>query len=388
MTNKIQTFVIVGGGYAGINLLKKLRKVFNNELSNGDIRVVLVDKNVYHFKKVKLFKGIVEEEVSNLQIPLTNYGDQSIEFLQGEVFTIQPEKQQLLIRTNSDEIIQLDYDKLILATGSVGCKVDPQKGGIVLNNMREAKRIRTEILNQLSSSRTVKIAIAGAGITGIETAAEISTWLNKEMRIKGVQNKTIEVILINSKHKLLSEVPNQVSTKLEKRLNKLGVKVLHNQRVDSYLDSKLILSDETLLEVDMCIWTVGLEPHPCLKNFGLPLTEEGKLKVDSWYRVQEVENIYSIGDCVHVVDPSSGLYAEMSCKEAIAQAQRLAKVIKAEIEGTESNPHQNYPSLLCIGLGPEDGLVWAKKWGIDFILTGKVAERVREYTWEYASLSQ
>jgi NADH:ubiquinone reductase (H+-translocating) len=138
--------------------------------------------------------------------------------------------------------------------------------------------------------------------------------------------------------------------------------------------------------VDACVWTVGLKPHSCLLELGLELTDQGKIKVDSWYRLIDSKNIYAIGDCVHAVDPISGRAAGMSCKEAISQAQQLVKIIRSDIQGSQANTHQTYPDLLCIGLGPNDGFVWAQKWGIDFVLSGKLAEKVREYTWNIASL--
>src|SRR5207249_2787133 len=86
------------------------------------------------------------------------------------------------------------------------------------------------------------------------------------------------------------------------------------------------------------------------------------------------------GDCVHVVDPISGKAAAMSCKEAISQAQRLSKIMKAHLLGFQANSHQTYPDFLCIGLGPKDGFVWAQKWGVDFVLSGKLAEKIRRLT--------
>ena len=67
-----KTIVVIGGGYAGINLIEALKKEFHEELKRS-IRIILVDKNTFHFKKVKLFKGIVNENLSNLNVPLKHY---------------------------------------------------------------------------------------------------------------------------------------------------------------------------------------------------------------------------------------------------------------------------------------------------------------------------
>jgi NADH dehydrogenase len=163
---------------------------------------------------------------------------------------------------------------------------------------------------------------------------------------------------------------------------------MQNKKAEKFHDGKVIFSDNTELKADACIWTVGLKPHPSIFDLGLSLTEEGKIKVDSCYRLVKSENIYAIGDCIHVVDPISGTVAAMSCKEAISQAQRLSQILKAHIRGYQASVHQTYPDLICIGLGPKDGFVWAQKWGVDFVLSGKLAERLREYTWNTASIAR
>ncbi len=51
--------VILGGGFAGINLVNRLIKEFGHSIGN-DVKITLVDKNSYHFRKVLLFKMITE----------------------------------------------------------------------------------------------------------------------------------------------------------------------------------------------------------------------------------------------------------------------------------------------------------------------------------------
>ncbi|WML48707.1 FAD-dependent oxidoreductase [Neobacillus sp. PS3-34] len=383
-----KTIVVVGGGYAGINLLEALKKEFHKELKRN-IRMILVDKNTFHFKKVKLFKGIVNENVTDLHVPLKHYCGSVIEFIQGELTAVNPKEQTVHITREDGTLIHLDFDRLVLAMGSVLLEVDSERGGISLNSLESAKWIRQHLLGNMDSPKSeLRLAIAGGGITGIETAAEVGSWLKDNKTEKsGNKLKNIEIFLINDKQRLLEEAPVKISERLEKRLMRQGIHLIHNKKAENFIDGKVFFTDKSELEADVCIWTVGLKPHPSLIDLGLSLTEEGKIKVDSWYRLVDSENIYAIGDCVHVVDPKSGTAAAMSCKEAISQAQRLAKIMKAHIQGYQANSHQTYPDLLCIGLGPNDGFVWAQKWGVDFVLSGKLAERLREYTWNIASFA-
>lgn len=381
-----KTMVIVGGGYAGINLIEALRKEFHRELKKN-IRIILVDKNTFHFKKVKLFKGIVNENVSNLNVPLKHYCSSDIEYIQGELTAVYPKEQTIHITREDGKLIHLDFDRLVLAMGSVMREVNSECGGITLNDLQNAKCIRQHLLRMMESPGCkLRLAIVGSGVTGIETASEVGSWLKNETKKEGMKQKSIEIFLINNKQRLLDEAPVKISERLENRLMRQGIHLMHKKNAEKFSDGKVVFSDKSELEADACVWTVGLKPHPSLFDLGLSLTEKGKIKVDSWYRIVESENIYAIGDCVHVVDPISGTAAAMSCKEAISQAQRLAKIMKAHLQGFQANAHQTYPNLLCIGLGPNDGFVWAQKWGVDFVLSGKLAEKIREYTWNVASI--
>jgi NADH dehydrogenase len=76
----------------------------------------------------------------------------------------------------------------------------------------------------------------------------------------------------------------------------------------------------------------------------------------------------------------------MTCKEGIVQARRLAGIIRAQLDGLSAPAHTSFPPFFCIGLGPKDGFVWTRKWGLDFVLTGQLGRKVREYTWNMASL--
>ncbi|WHX41292.1 FAD-dependent oxidoreductase [Mesobacillus sp. AQ2] len=375
----LKTIVVIGGGYAGINLIAALKKELNEK-----IRVILVDKNDYHFKKVKLFKGIVNEDVSNLCIPLKQYCG-NIHFIQGELTGINQDAQTINITSEDGTIHRQEYDQLVLALGSVLREVDSNRGGVPLVSLKNARDIRQQLLKiVVSSKNNIRLAVVGGGITGIETAAEVNSWFKEETKKRGI-SKNIELFLINGSKRLLNEAPVKVSSRLERRLNEHGIQTFHRKRAERFIEGKVSFTDGSKLDADFCIWTVGLKPHPSLSALDIPLTEDGKIKVDPWYRLVGSENIYGIGDCVHAVDPNSGMAADMSCKEAISQAERLAKILRAHMEGHTVPAHQNFPDFLSIGLGPNDGFVWARKWGLDVVFCGKPASKIREYTWELAS---
>lgn len=369
--------VVIGGGYAGINIIESLKKKKDHKT-----QIILIDKNEYHFKKVKLFKRIVSEESRGLKVPLKDFCGHQVEFIQGEVFSVDPEKHRIQLKNKEGQCSSLQYTKLIIAVGSVINK--SKNGGMSLTDIGAAKYIREFLLRKIESKK-IKIAIVGAGMTGIETITEINHWLQETVK-KRNSKSDIELYLINNKERLLSELPVKVSNKLENRLRKQRINIFHKRTVKQFENKKLLFNDGTELEVDTCIWTVGLKPNPCLQNFGLPLTDQGKLIIDNWYAVAGTKDIYAIGDCVQAIDNSTVSTSAMSCKEAISQAQQLAKIIKDDLHGNQHYGHNVYPPLLCMSLGPKDGFVWFKKWKFNIVFTGRIAARVREYTWNLASL--
>lgn len=351
--NQPKTMVIIGGGYAGINLIEALKK----EKINKDIRIILIDKQPYHFRKVKLFKAIVEEDYSELYVPFEKYCTNGVDFLQGELKAVHHEEQKISVLDEGGRMVQIKYDLIIMALGSVIKEVNQSIGGTALSSLPNARNIRQHLLNEISSAKSkIRISIIGAGITGIETSAEIAAWLKNEADKTGMMTSNIEVLLINHHERLLCELPEKVSRKLEKRLKKLGVTALHNVKAHKFDNDTIIFNDGDGIASDYCIWTVGIKPHPCLQETGLPLTDNGKMITDSWYRLKGCKNIYAIGDCAHIVDYDTGEVAGMTCKEAISEAKSLAKIIKADLDGHITDGHKAFPSLFCIGLGQFDGV--------------------------------
>jgi len=389
----MHTIVVVGGGYAGLHAVKRLHQELVAKGKQA-VRLILIDKQPYHFRKVLLFKEAVDGEL--MEIPFARLLDPGVEFRQGAVEAIDPLNRSIRLQKESGDREVITYDRLVIALGSTIVQAPADWGGISLHSRENARRIREEMLELVAKARIaspeeartlLSISVVGGGITGIETAAEISWWLRKTARHEGIDPALITVRLINAAQRLLPHRPEKLSRKVAEHLQKEGVQILHGARGERFTGQSLSLRDGRQLPTGLCIWTLGLRPNPLAAQLGLPVDEQGKLLVDAHYRVREYEGIYAIGDCAHIVDPQTGQADEMTCKEATAQAARLAKVIKAEMTGGQLPSHESHFPLYCIGLGPERGVIWFQPFGknIDLFLTGKVGLKVRQLTWDMAS---
>ncbi|MFC5450795.1 NAD(P)/FAD-dependent oxidoreductase [Paenibacillus aestuarii] len=386
-----QRIVVVGGGYAGLNAVNALQKQF---ASDPRIQLVLIDKESFHLRKVLLFQRAVQE--TPIKVPYSDYFGDTVEVIQAELIAVEPEAKQIRICRPDGAYEDQPYDRLILCLGSKVVSASPEQGGISLTDMESGDRIRRQLEQNLSDARRavheaerrrlLSVAIVGGGITGIETAGELASGLRRKAAAAGLDPAEVAVTLINSQQRLLEAAPPHVSRRLEQELSAIGVRVKHGSRAEQFRDGELALRGGELVPVGACVWTLGLRPNPLVQRLGLPITSDGKLQVDAQYHVHGSDGIYAIGDCAHIMDPVSGAADGMTCKEAIPQAGRLAKIIKAELASMNGPQHASYTNVFCISLGPDRGLVWLQKWGMNLVLTGKVGLHIRKLTWDMASL--
>ena len=391
----MKNIVILGGGYAGINLIKSLKTQLKNEIGSS-VRIILVDKNPYHFRKVLLFK-IVTEEVQ-IKIPFERYCSDGIEFVQGEVLNVNSSSKNVELKTENEQVINLPYDRLVLALGSVAKVNSAVAGGISLGDETNALLIREQLNELIQSAKLIedkekqkdllRIAVVGGGITGIETVSELAEWYKNKLGIEGINPDHGEILLLDPKEHLLDSAPLKVSVKLEKKISDLGIKFIPKTRVREYKENQLHCENGVVYPVGTCIVTNGLSANPLIKKLQLPLSEHNQLIVNDIYCVEGYSDIFAIGDCARVVDRKTNQIDGMTCKEAIPQAQRLGKILTNLLLNRPNKVmHKGYPMKgYGISLGPHEAFVWVQKWGIDFVITGKLGLQIRKMTWDLASL--
>ena len=388
------TCIVIGGGYAGIHAVKAIRKKFKSDAGKRKLRLILVEKNPYHFRKVLLFKPAVGDE--DITVPFTRLFPVGVEFVQATVTKIESRERRLLCRDANANESSLKYDFLVLAVGSVVRQPNSDQGGLALVSLDAARKIREawranlqKAIQEKSSKkrqRLMTIAIAGAGISGIETSAEMAYFIREDAVKLGLDPGAVRIKLFNANKRLFPEGPEKVGLKLERSLGACGVTVLHESKVVQEKEGTLTLSNGETMSVGLCVWTLGLLPTPMLQSIGVPITPEGYVIVDESYRVPGADGVYSIGDCARIVDPASGRVDRKTCKEATIQAARLGKILLADILGLPTPSHKRVIDFFCIALGPGQGMVWTHLYGVDIIITGKLGWRMRKYTWDSASL--
>ena len=341
MNNKpAKKIIIVGGGFGGINLVKRL--------ANDDrFHVTLIDRNNFHSFTPLLYQvGMAFIEPSNISYPFRRLFQEkeNLRFFLGSLIRVRPDEN--VIETDNGI---LHYDYLVIAVGTesnyFGMENVKNKSW-ALKTITDATNLRNHLLlNMEDAARTqdsqrqkecLNIVIAGGGPTGVEVAGMLAemarTIAPKEYpEISRVANP---IYLIEAAPVLLGPMSQKSQAEATRVLKDLGVQVMLNVAVEDYVDGKVILSNGKTIPTNALIWTSGVIGREVP---GLPSEVIGRgrrLMVDEYNRVKGTGNIFAIGDItLQTTDKKFPNGHPMLAQVAIQQGKHLARNLKREADG-------------------------------------------------------
>lgn len=350
-----QKIVILGAGFAGIQLAKTLdENLFD---------VLLIDKlNHHQFQPLFYQVATSQLEPSSISFPIRYIFQQkkNIDIRMAEVEHINTDTKSI-----ATSIGAFSYDALVIA---IGCKTNffgnaaIEENAFTLKSTYEAIEIRNHILATfealLSATEDEKeylynLVIVGAGPTGVELSgafSEIKKY-NLPNDFPKVDFSKFTISLIEgSKHTLnsMSEHSKRVS---EQYLREMGIKLYTETYVKEYDGKVLTLSTGEYIKTKTVIWAAGVTAN--IIN-GLPkeaFTQGNRLICDRTNKVQGLNDVYAIGDVCFMATP---LYAKghpQVANVAINQAKNLAYNLKAIIAQTKTRlfEYKDLGSMATIG---------------------------------------
>ena len=329
--SELERVVIVGGGFGGLQLARKLVK--------ADFQVVLIDKNNYHqFQPLFYQVAMAGLEPSSIIFPFRKLfqGRENMFIRMAEVTHVDTDARQL-----QTPLGHCNYDHLIVATGAdtnYYGNEELRKHTLPMKSVVEALQLRNHILDDYEDALTtpgyddrqelVDIVIVGGGATGVELAgslAEMKTHVlpkdYPELRVA----EEFDIYLVQSGDVLLKGMSDNSSAKALKYLQGLGVKVLLNSRVTGFDGRLVTFQDGQTIPTQKVIWAAGITGVPLP---GLPeaaITYGNRLAVDRRNRVAGLENVYAIGDVAYMEEPDFPRGHPQVAQVAIQMGEHLAK---------------------------------------------------------------
>ena len=350
-----QKVLIIGAGFAGIKLARKLdSKLFD---------VLLIDK-INHHQFQPLFYQVATSQIepSSISFPIRNIfkNQDNIQIRLAEVSGIN--RNNNTIQTNIGEF---KFDVLVI---SMGCttnffgNLEIKKNVFTLKSTYDAINIRNHILqtfeNVISAEEKDKEAllnliIVGAGPTGVELAgafAEIKKHILPKDYPKIDFSKFNITIIEGSKH-TLNNMSAQSKLTSEKYLKDMGVNMMTETYVKNYDGEVITLSSGVTLKTKTVIWAAGVIANTI---GGIPqeaLTIGNRIKVDRLNKVLGCDNVYALGDICYMETPLYPKGHPQLANVAINQAKNLANNLKAIYQNkkTTSYEYKDLGSMATVG---------------------------------------
>jgi len=322
--------VIVGCGFAGLKLARKLRY--------SGYQVVIVDKRNYHqFQPLFYQVATAGLEPSAISFPLRkifqHYKDFFIRI--AEVKNIDTEKQQLWTTLG---IIRYDY--LVLTQGAsnffFGMK-SMESLSKPMKSVSEALDLRNTLLQNFENALAattdedregfLNLVVVGGGPTGVEVSGALAD-MRKYVLGKDypeIHKEKITIYLVEGMNRLLMALSERSAEKAKEFLERLGVNVILNTQVRNYDGKNIETSDGKKIRTNLVIWTAGITGA---RIDGLRDNSYGKnnrLLVDRFSQVKGYSNIYALGDVAMMEEPHFPHGHPQVAPVAIQQASLLAK---------------------------------------------------------------
>lgn len=328
--------VIIGGGFAGINLARSFSR-------KDGFHITLVDRNNYNFFPPLLYQvatGFIE--VSNISYPYRKllHNKAHMSFRMGELLRINSEQKSVTLSTG-----ELSYDYLVIATGTESNFFGMQNirdCAIPMKTVDDAIEMRNFLLQKSEEATLTKdpaelrklttIVIAGGGPTGVEIAGMLAEMRENILRkdYPELGDNRFRIVLVDGAPVLLTPMSKRSQKYTLETLLKMGVEVKLNKQVKDYLDDTVIFADGETIETKLLFWTAGVTASVFE---GIPLTSIGRgrrILVNEFNAVDGMTDVFAIGDtCFQVSDPAFPQGHPQLAQVAIQQGKNLAENLKA-----------------------------------------------------------
>jgi len=366
--------VIAGGGFGGFYAARALER----RLPAQSARVTLVNGSNFMLY-TPLLPGAAGATLDprHVVVPLRAQL-RHIDLVIGHVQRADPAASTLTVTRIDGEELELSYDHMIVALGSVS-RTLPVPGlaehGIGLKSLADAVALRNQVLRCFDIAETLEdprrraeyltFVFIGAGYAGVEGLAELQDFAAQAIRFyPRCAAQGMRWVLAEARDRIMQEVPRSLSTFAEAELRGRGIEVLTSTTLESLREDCAQLSRGDPIPSRTVVWTAGVRPSPAVAKLGLRLDEVGRIPVDRTLRVPGLP-VWAIGDCAAVPDPArTDRPCPPTAQHAIRQGRLAAHNVACALRGLPAKPfrYKTKGVVAELGAGQAVAITFGLRW--------------------------
>lgn len=371
MSESSPCIVILGGGFGGLHTALRLSQFPWTE--NTRPNIVLVDQNSQFLFSPLLYELVTDElDAWEIAPPFSELlANTAIQFKQDTVSAIDVPGQQVTLSSGET----LSYDRLVLALGGeTPLDIVPGAAEYALpfRTLADAQRLKDKLrLLEASGKDVIRVAVVGAGPSGVELTCKLADRLGDRGRIR----------LIDRNDLVLKQSTKFNQTAAQKALDQRGVWVDLDTSIEQINETDLVMvykDQKDTIPVDLVLWTVGTAIAQPIQDLPVSHAGDGRIKVDTMLQVIEHPTLFALGDLAEGLDASQQV-VPTTAQSALQQADNVAWNVWASLSGRSLLPFRYTPLGEMLTLGVDAAALS----GLGLTLDGSFAYLARRLVYLY-----
>ena len=340
--------VILGAGFGGLTAAKALAHT---------AEVTLVDRHNFQTFLPLLYQvasaGLAADHVA---YPIRGALHRSnIAFRMGSPISIDHRNRE--VKLDSSEILKFDH--LVIALGSATADFGIKgvaEHALGMKSIAEAINIRAAVMRRFEDlcrfrdETRLSIAVVGGGPTGVEMSGALAELVRGPLTSDEAHAaKHMDIYLIEAGPRLLPSFSPSLSSRTQRDLENLGVKVLTNTAVQEITPRQILLKSGESIPAEVTIWAAGVQGEPLAKTLSLPIVST-RIDIEPTLQVKNYPHMWAVGD-IAGAKGRDGRFLPMVAPVAMQQGRFVAKQIERVILGKNLPPfvYKDKGSMATIG---------------------------------------
>lgn len=376
--------LIAGSGFAGTWAALSAARAVALAGKEAEVAITVVSPSAHLVIRPRLYEAVLEDMSPDIKPLLDVVG---VEHVAGTVTEIRPDAHQVAVTKAEGDAVLMHYDKFVLAAGSQ--LFTPPIPGLTeysfnVDQLENARKLEAHIKSLSARTPTQvrnTVVIAGSGLTGIETAADMRGRLQAVLG----DDAGIRVILVEQASTVAPHLSAPARAVVEEALAECGVEFKVGAAVVSIDADGIELSSGERVESNTIVWTAGARAHALAAQIPGEHDRLGRLVADACLRAQGTADIFVTGDVARAATDDVGNFALMSCQHAMSLGRVAGHNAVAELVDLPLYSYSQPKYVTCLDLGPW-GALYTEGWDQQVSLVREDAKSLkREITtkWIY-----